>query len=251
MTAFTLTARSLEDRLQQAAMEGLEANFARWLRFVGAPPGEWLELQALKVPTRYGTRNRFAHADALAAALPLLRQAETFSAQGVFLIANRVNPAVATRSTPRTWHDAEKGASTTDRDVSHRRVLFVDVDALRTSGTSATDDEMARTVPIAGAVFARLADLLGEGALGYAHSGNGRQIFVAIEPTDEPSALTVITKGSSPRSASPSLRPARRSTGRSPTRSVSCRRSAPPRGREPVTWRSDPTAAPPSLARKR
>ena len=94
--------------------EGLEANFARWLAFIGAVHGEWIELQALKIPTRYGKKNRFAHADSVAAALPLLRQGDTFGAQGVFVIANRVNPAVATRTTPRAWYDAEKGASTTD-----------------------------------------------------------------------------------------------------------------------------------------
>ena len=176
--------------------EGLEANFARWLAFVGAVHGEWIELQALKIPTRYGKKNRFAHVDSVAAALPLLRQGDTFGAQGVFVIANRVNPAVATRMTPRAWYDAEKGASTTDRDVTHRRVLFVDVDALRTTGTSATEEEMGHSIVVALAVYAKLAELLGgEEALGYGHSGNGRQVFVAIEPTEEPSPLTATVKG--------------------------------------------------------
>ncbi|MGO8993935.1 MAG: hypothetical protein ACLQVI_11440, partial [Polyangiaceae bacterium] len=192
----TSIASDLEDRLRVAVSEGLEANFARWLAFVGAVHGEWIELQALKIPTRYGKKNRFAHADSVAAALPLLRDGDKFGAQGVFVIANRVNPAVATRTTPRAWYDAEKGASTTDRDVTHRRVLFVDVDALRTTGTSATDEEMGYSVVIARAVYARLAELLGgDAALGYGHSGNGRGVFVAIEPTEEPSALTATVKG--------------------------------------------------------
>ena len=132
----------------------------------------------------------------MAAALPLLRQGDTFAAQGVFVIANRVNPAVATRMTPRAWYDAEKGASTTDRDVTHRRLLFVDVDALRTTGTSATEEEMGHSVAVACAVYAKLAELLGgEEALGYGHSGNGRQVFVAVEPTEEPSPLTATVKG--------------------------------------------------------
>ncbi|MGO8993885.1 MAG: phage/plasmid primase, P4 family [Polyangiaceae bacterium] len=192
----TAPASTLEERLVQAASEGVEANFARWLRFVGVEAGEWIELQALKIPSRYGRKNRFAHADSVTAALPLLRQGDRFGAQGVFVIANRLNPAVATRSAPRTWHDAEKGASTTDRDVTHRRVLFIDVDALRATGTSATAGEMACATAVATAVFARLADLLGsDRALGYGHSGNGRQVFIAIEPAAEPSALTPLTKG--------------------------------------------------------
>ncbi len=186
----------LEERLAAAVAEGLEANFVRWLTFRGIEHGEWFELQALKIPSRYGKKNRFAHADSLAAALPLLRQGDSFGAQGVFIIANRLNPAVATRTTPRAWYDAEKGASTTDRDVTHRCVLFVDVDALRTSGTSATDEEMGHSIGVALAVYARLAELLGgDGALGYGHSGNGRQVFVAIEPTEEPSPLTATVKG--------------------------------------------------------
>ena len=75
-------AAEIEDRLRAAGEEGLEANFGRWLGFVGADHGEWIELQALKIPTRYGKKNRFAHADGLAAALPLLRQGDTFGAQG-------------------------------------------------------------------------------------------------------------------------------------------------------------------------
>src|SRR5439155_25477531 len=148
------------------------------------------------IPTRYGKKNRVAHVDSLAAALPLLRDADGFGAQGVFVLANRVSPAVATRAEPLRWHDAEKGASTTDRDVTHRRVLFVDVDAIRSSGTSATEEEMARTVPVASAIFARLAEMLGgDASLGYGHSGNGRQVFVAIEPVEEPSSLTAVIKG--------------------------------------------------------
>ncbi len=189
-------AAEIEDRLRAAGAEGLEANFGRWLVFCGAPPSEWIELQALKIPTRYGKKNRVAHADGIAAALPLLRQGDGFGAQGVFVIANPVNPAAATRAAPRTWHDAEKGASTTDRDITHRRVLFVDVDAIRTAGTSATDEEMGHAVAVARAVYARLAELLGgDHALGYGHSGNGRQVFVAVEPTEEPSPLGATIKG--------------------------------------------------------
>jgi P4 family phage/plasmid primase-like protien len=196
MSTPSAAAEKLEERLRAAVAEGLEANFTRWLGFVDAAHGEWIELQALKIPTRYGKKNRFAHADSVASALPLLREGDTFGAQGVFVIANRVNPAVATRTTPRAWYDAEKGASTTDRDVTHRRVLFVDVDAIRTTGTSATEEEMGCSALLAGAVYERLAELLGgDAALGYAHSGNGRQVFIAIEPTEEPSPMTATVKG--------------------------------------------------------
>jgi P4 family phage/plasmid primase-like protien len=187
---------TLEEQLSRAALEGLDANFVRWLRFVGAGPGEWTELQALKVKTTYATRNRFAHADTTAAALVLLRQSDSFKAQGVYTIANRVNPAVATRREARKWHDTDKGEGTSDRDITHRLVLFIDIDADRPSGTSATTEEMARTVPVAEAIYAAFADVLGDArALGYAHSGNGRQIFVALDAVVESPALAALIRG--------------------------------------------------------
>src|SRR5437899_7879026 len=78
VVTMSVSAARLEDRLLAAAAEGLEANFARWLRFIGAEHGEWIELQALKIPTRYGKKNRFAHVDSVAAALPPLRQGDSF-----------------------------------------------------------------------------------------------------------------------------------------------------------------------------
>ncbi len=176
---------SLERDVVFAVAEGIEGNLRRWLRFVGWSEGQWLELQALGVTGGYGERVRFAHADAVASAVALLVEMERRRPTGIYTIANRINPAVATRAQPGRWHDAKKGASTSDRDITHRRVVFIDIDVKRPSGTSATGDEMATTVPIAAAIHRTLGDMLGDDALGYAHSGNGRQVFVALEETPE------------------------------------------------------------------
>lgn len=177
---------TLEEKLAEAASEGMTPNFLRWLGFLGVEPGDWIELQVLGEQTRYGDRSRFAHADTPEVALALLASAEHFRATGVFCIANRINAAVTTRYDARQWHEARKGASTTDRDITARRVLFVDVDAVRPSGTSATDDEQRSAAEVAIRIHDRLRTLLGgDGALGYAHSGNGRQVFVALDAIPE------------------------------------------------------------------
>jgi hypothetical protein len=181
--------------LEAAAHDAIGAHFGRWMRFGAVQPGEWMELQALHVPTRYGTRNRFAHADSDVAAVRLLEEAERFGAQGLYVIANRINPAVASRREPRRWHDAEKNAGTSDRDILARRVIFIDIDHARPSGTSATDEEVERVALFTGNVFEHLRDLLGEGhALGYAHSGNGRQLFLAIDDLPESPELAATVR---------------------------------------------------------
>jgi hypothetical protein len=185
----------LERRLAEAGHEGVRENLGRWLRFVGATPTEWTELQTLGFRTSHGERSRVAHAAGLDEAVRLLDEAERFVATGHYVIANQVNEAVATRRDGNRWHDALKGGSTTDRDVVVRRVLFIDVDARRPSGTSATDDEVAKAATVGAAIYERLAQHLGgEGGLGYAHSGNGRQLFVALEPVEEAESVALIIR---------------------------------------------------------
>jgi P4 family phage/plasmid primase-like protien len=194
MTLETDAAAAVECDLRIALASGLDHNFASWLRFVGWRPGTWLELQALGVPGRYGDRVCFAHANSVADATALLTRGERLNASGLYTIANTINPAVATRATPRQWHDAKKGSSTSDRDIIHRRVVFIDVDCKRPSGTSATDAELARTIPVAAAVRAWFAARVGDGPLGSGASGNGRQLFIAFEETAESPELATLVR---------------------------------------------------------
>jgi hypothetical protein len=183
------TWESIEASLAHAIEDGIEPNFQRWMRFAGIVPGEWLELQVLGLQTAYGDRTRFAHADSLETATRLLAAAERFNASGTYIIANRVNDAVATRREPGKWHDALKGQSTTDKDIAARRVLLIDIDAKRPSGTSASDDEVRATLPVAAAVHERLVATFGAGAVGIGHSGNGRQLPIALAETAESEAV--------------------------------------------------------------
>jgi P4 family phage/plasmid primase-like protien len=172
----------LERHLLAAQVEGLGPSFARWCRF--AAMGEHpVELQSLAVRERYGTRTMCAHTRA-ADAEALLAVGEEFPGTGVYVVANRINDAVTTRVEPGRWHRLERGASTSDRDIVARHVVFIDIDAIRPTGTSANDAEMALTVPVMGAVVRRLGLFFGGArSIGVGHSGNGRQVFIALEPT--------------------------------------------------------------------
>lgn len=174
--------------LDAAQTEGLEPNVRRWLRFQGATQGEWIEAQALVVPDGKWTSNKFAHAGDAATLVKLLAQADTWNAPGIYVIANRIDPAVATRKPAGSWHVASKGEGTSDRDVRARAVFYIDIDVERPKGTSATDAQVLAAHERAVRVYAHLAELLGgRASLAFGHSGNGRALFIALDfPRETP-----------------------------------------------------------------
>jgi hypothetical protein len=183
-----------ESALAVAQTEGIEANLGRWLGFVGHEDGEAVELQALKVVHERWEASYGAHGRNLASLVRLLSDAEQrFRCPGLYLIANRIHDAVATRAEPDRWHRLNKGESTSDAEIVGRRVLFVDVDAVRPKGTSATDAQVAITAEVAGRVLGELAGILGdEDATGLGHSGNGRALALALDNLSEGSAGPLI-----------------------------------------------------------
>lgn len=190
----------LEARLAEAQKEGLQPNVRRWLRFRGLELNEWIELQTLatrrKVVQGYGGGDTatFAHCNGELLICALAGQLEPVST-GVYMIGNKVSDAVSTRKERGTWHAQQKGASTTDSDITHRLVLLIDGDARRPSGTSATDEEMAHAVQMMLRVYERLIRDLPPACLAWVHSGNGRQVLVALEPTPCSGETDAIVKG--------------------------------------------------------
>lgn len=187
------SSHTVEDALLLAQAEGIEPNASRWLRFAGER--RYQELQALNVRFGNSSRSYFAHATGGAKLVQLMERAEReFDTAGVYFIANEVNPAVATRAEAEKWQPAQKGQSTTDRDIVARWVMVIDVDAMRPTGTSATDSEMGAAAAVATRIHGTLSGILeGDGALAYGHSGNGRMVLVALEhlPNDEKLLRTV------------------------------------------------------------
>lgn len=198
MTAPTQTTRErlgLLDRLSVAVSDGIGPNMRRFLRFRGTVVGEPIELQTLKVPGRY-QENRCAYSTDHAEIVRLLESADAWKAQGVYLIMNAIDPAVATRAAPGQWNVMNKNESTTDSEIVERRSLFVDVDSRRPKGTSATDAQVGAALEVAERIYHRFAALLsGTSALGLGHSGNGAAVMVALDGIANDEAVTSTIKG--------------------------------------------------------
>ena len=99
-----------------------------------------LELRALGVTQGRRTATFSGYFDDYAA---LARDATTLDRQGatgIYVTLNPVNPALLARCSNKV-RLAEKGGGTKDKDITDRRFLFVDVDADRPSGISATKEE--------------------------------------------------------------------------------------------------------------
>jgi hypothetical protein len=176
---------TIENALDSVRHDSLEQQVARWFRFAGSPP--WLELQALKIRVDAGAweRSKYAHADDVKTAARLAAVADKWLAPAVYVIANGIADGVSTRATPGHWHDAKKGESTSDADIAARTVLFIDVDARRPKGISATDEEIAHTADVARSIYEELAAILEDTRLlGYGDSGNGRSVFMALDSLD-------------------------------------------------------------------
>ena len=180
-----------------AAPSDLADQVQRWLAFRGLATGEWIELQALDVEEGTGsyTATRCAYANDAATLARLYQEGDRFRCPGVYTIANRIDDAVASRQTPGRWFTTKKGRSTTDRDVTHRRVIFVDVDYERPTGTAATDAQVEEAHRVASRCYADLDALLPPGALAFGHSGNGRSIFIALACLPATTELGAMVKG--------------------------------------------------------
>lgn len=187
------TPRTLEERLALAQAEGLEANLRRQLRFIGARGV--VELQVVGV--RRNAQDSYekvkaAHATSSSSAVALSNDADAWHAQGQYIISARLKAGVESRRGPDAWHELGKGSSTTDNDVAARRILPIDLDVARPANISATDAEMALSVSVALKVHQYLVPIVGEGSLALVHSGNGRQIHIALDDIAESSDVKLI-----------------------------------------------------------
>ena len=178
--------------LTAACAAGLRSNATRFLEFIGPGP---LEFQILEIKPDRNAFNRYCYASSVNEALALLDVAEKIAPTGTYLILNAPDEAVTTRAPRDRWHALQKGAATTDSDIRARRALYIDVDAKRSRGTSATDAELACALATTEKVYALLERLVGADALAVGHSGNGGSVFVALGSIPETPELASLCKG--------------------------------------------------------
>lgn len=173
----------LKKRFDEAERESAEDNFLRFATYVGAGSGRFSEIRVLGLKHARRATVKSRYEDSLAALVEAAVDVATHRDPGIgtFLVMNELAPGCETRVTPHEWHVGSVVAS--DRDITHRWAFYVDCDAVRLSGISATDDEKDAAVAVGWEVADLFAQLLGDRAtaLGVGMSGNGAQVYLALD----------------------------------------------------------------------
>ena len=103
-----------------------------------AGPGQVVEVRALT--DQYTHSGYFSDRDALIRAVEPLDTDS--SVLGIYVTLNEVNPALLSRRANRIkMRLGKKDNTTSDADILRRRWLPIDIDPLRPSGVSSTDEE--------------------------------------------------------------------------------------------------------------
>jgi hypothetical protein len=154
-----------------------------------AGPGQVVEVRALADLTTHS--GYFKDYEALVRQVKALGTDVTI--QGIYITLNNVNPALFSRRANRIkMRLGKKDSSTGDADIVRRRWLPIDIDPLRPSGVSSTDEEHGLALAKADEIARWIA------GLGFpdpvrADSGNGAHLLYRIDlPNDD--AATALVK---------------------------------------------------------
>ncbi len=147
-----------------------------------AGPGQVVEVRALT--DQYTHSGYFSDHDALIRAVEPLDA--DGSVHGIYVTLNEVNPALLSRRANRIkMRLGKKDSTTSDADILRRRWLPIDIDPLRPSGVSSTDEEHGLALSKAEEVARWIAGLGFPDSV-RADSGNGAHLLYRIDlPNDE------------------------------------------------------------------
>jgi hypothetical protein len=178
-------------RLVQGARGEIELGATMFRRFLDVEQGEPVELVAL--PQQRGGL-RVAYPRTLEETVRLMREGERLpGASGVYIVPNKIDPIIAERYPAGQWSvtTKERGRAKAE-NVTARRALYVDLDAVRPDKAwSATDEEKRPCYDVADRVQEFLERAVGDlSPIGRGDSGNGLAIFVALQPTPVTEATT-------------------------------------------------------------
>ena len=113
---------------------------------------------------------------------------------GVYITINPVHPGLLSRAPRNRVQRAGNQGTTSDREVRTRRSILVDVDPVRPTGISSTEDEHAAAIDLARKIRNEL------GAVGWpepilADSGNGGHLIYAVDlPVDDGGLVARVLK---------------------------------------------------------
>jgi KaiC/GvpD/RAD55 family RecA-like ATPase len=154
-------------------------------------PGQVVELRALHVQAgnRRGTLSGYF--DSIEPLVKAAAEADGHDASGVYITANPTDWRLLSRRSNRAELIGKDEPSTSDRDISTRRHLYVDCDPRRPAGISSSDSEHAAALAKAQAIDSWL-QAAGWPAAALADSGNGAHLLYRIQlPNDKESELLV------------------------------------------------------------
>jgi hypothetical protein len=138
--------------------------------------GEVFELRALGGKLRRPLSGYFNDQDKAArAALECVRR----GAGGVYVTLNPVNRALLARASNKLI-EAQRNASTADKDIARRRWVFIDLDVRRPSGISSTEPEHQAALERAREIAAWLARCNWSSPV-LADSGNGAHLLYQVD----------------------------------------------------------------------
>ncbi|MFH0968570.1 MAG: hypothetical protein V1862_12890, partial [Methanobacteriota archaeon] len=147
-------------------------------------PGQIIEIRALSgesVSSGYFNNYQKTAADLL------IRDGDS-QVSGVYVTLNEVNPILLARRANRIqFRLGKKDASTADADIIRRRWLPIDIDPVRPSGISSSEEEHAGALALADTISMFLAGQGWPNPL-IADSGNGSHLLYPLDlPNDEES----------------------------------------------------------------
>jgi hypothetical protein len=168
--------------------DDVELSCLLWRRFFDIAADEPLELVAL--PPSPKQVPHVAYASSVDDCVRLMREAANIPrATGTYLVPNKIKPAIAARYPRDRWCRADAGRAA-DHEIDLVRSIYIDCDAERPKGISATDREKAHARALLRIVEDFLVQKLGDDRpLARGDSGNGFSLFIAVEPF-VPSAAT-------------------------------------------------------------
>ena len=166
---------SSETRTHKREVEPDGQEIRRALGLLHAP-GEVFEIRAFGGRLKRALFGYFDdRAEAVRAALDCVRR----GAEGVYVTLNPVNRTLLARANNKVI-DAKSKASTADEDITRRRWLFIDLDAVRPSGISSTDAEHQAALNKARKIAAWLSGCNFPAAV-LADSGNGAHLLYQVD----------------------------------------------------------------------
>ena len=154
-------------------------------------PAEVFEIRALGGKLRRPLSGYFDDQDKAArAALECVRR----GAEGVYVTLNPVNRALLARADNKVI-EAQRNASTADKDITCRRWLLIDLDPARPSGISSTEAEHKAALDKAREIAAWLCGYNFPPAI-VADSGNGAHLLYRVDlPADDGGLLSRVLRG--------------------------------------------------------